>query len=321
MIGWGLPAQAQEAFVDDATCPNTGSGTSGDPYCEIQTAIDNANSGDVIDVAAGTYAEGIVVNKALTIQGNNAGTPGSGTRAEESTIVPEPSEGGGPPPPFLISVASSNVTIDGFEFDAQSNVPTGIGVQSGGETPVVESTVIQNNVFENFPSGVTISIFETTIDIPFGVGIAGVGPSTENEFANNLFQNFGDYQPPTDNGPETEGEPERASIGIAVVDGFEASIENNRIDNVAFGVLMTQGRLPMPMGGGPIGEPILGQEPGSRDAQAQPANAGIAHVSGGQITNVHRGIVFYPGQQDATYYGGGSRNQWSRRVWHCIVPF
>ena len=52
-------AHAGTIHVDDDTCPGPGGGTEGDPYCSIQTAIDNAVDTDEIVVAPGTYFEAI----------------------------------------------------------------------------------------------------------------------------------------------------------------------------------------------------------------------------------------------------------------------
>ncbi len=67
---------ATTIYVDDDTCPSTGSGTIGDPYCSIQTAISNASAGDTIQVAAGTYYEYNILwdDKDLVIQGDGAST-------------------------------------------------------------------------------------------------------------------------------------------------------------------------------------------------------------------------------------------------------
>ncbi len=41
-------AQAGTIYVDDDNCPGPGNGTVGDPYCSIQTAIDNAVDTDEV---------------------------------------------------------------------------------------------------------------------------------------------------------------------------------------------------------------------------------------------------------------------------------
>ncbi len=46
-------AQAATIHVDVANCPGPGNGSEADPYCSIQTAIDNAVDTDEIVVAPG----------------------------------------------------------------------------------------------------------------------------------------------------------------------------------------------------------------------------------------------------------------------------
>ncbi len=54
--------------VDAANCPGPGSGSVRDPYCSIQTAIDDAVDTDEIVVAPGTYFETInFIGKAITV--------------------------------------------------------------------------------------------------------------------------------------------------------------------------------------------------------------------------------------------------------------
>ncbi len=52
-------AQAATIHVGIANCPGPGDGSEPDPYCSIQTAIDNAVDADEIVVAPGTYFEAI----------------------------------------------------------------------------------------------------------------------------------------------------------------------------------------------------------------------------------------------------------------------
>ena len=57
-----------QTYVDDDNCPGPGDGSVGDPYCSIQTAIDNALDGDEIVVAPGIYVESLnFLGKAITV--------------------------------------------------------------------------------------------------------------------------------------------------------------------------------------------------------------------------------------------------------------
>ncbi len=64
--------QAATIYVDIANCPGPGDGSIGNPYCKIQTAIDNAVNTDEIVVAPGTYFETIhFLGRAITLRSSD----------------------------------------------------------------------------------------------------------------------------------------------------------------------------------------------------------------------------------------------------------
>lgn len=97
-----IPCNTAEQVTNSAT---------GVSYCTIQEAIDAATGGigEILSVTAGNYPENVVVNKALTISGANAGIA-CGSRVAESVIAPSSGV------PF--TVTADGVTINGFEITA-----------------------------------------------------------------------------------------------------------------------------------------------------------------------------------------------------------
>ncbi len=71
-------------------------------YINIQDAIDNASSGDIIRVYAGIYLEDIVINKTLTLQGNGS----------NSTII------NGQGSNIVVHIISNWVNISGFTINS-----------------------------------------------------------------------------------------------------------------------------------------------------------------------------------------------------------
>lgn len=132
-----VPLQ-QTRYVDDSgsdalnLCTDTAS-----PCRTIQWAVDRAFDGDTIEVRAGTYAETVLVDKAIIVNGNRAGvtattrTAGAGT---ESILDVSGLEYG-------FDVASSGVTIDGF--DIRGNIATWAGIRMFG---AFDSVILQNNL-------------------------------------------------------------------------------------------------------------------------------------------------------------------------------
>jgi parallel beta-helix repeat protein len=131
-------------YVDDND--NTCSGQS-PCYAGIQDAVDAANSGDTIIVAAGTYTE-VIVTKPLILLGNQNGFDARNRNTPDESVVTCCVTNVGNPAGFLVQVG--NVTIDGFQVQsASSPSATGPGIYLFGSTTgnKVLNNILQNNVF------------------------------------------------------------------------------------------------------------------------------------------------------------------------------
>ncbi|MEO8665599.1 MAG: DUF1565 domain-containing protein, partial [Ignavibacteria bacterium] len=173
-------------------------------YPTIQSAINAANNGDIIMVAAGTYQEDIIMNKQLSVRGANyliSPNP-SGSRGAESIIQPATSQPDPNAPSyeinFYLGPNGSNSTIDGFTFDGDN--PTlvssvninGANIDAADAIAAYDgmaNTKITNNIikninytgvdFDNFVNGVATfdniimnnNFDNVNVDADFGVGV------------------------------------------------------------------------------------------------------------------------------------------------------
>ncbi|MHB1376515.1 MAG: DUF4214 domain-containing protein [Candidatus Humimicrobiaceae bacterium] len=121
----------------------------GETYTTIQTAIDAASAGDTITVKAGTYNEAIIVNKAITLLGAQAGADARTRTGSESVIDPNAPDGGASKS-WVIKVTSSNVTIDGFTVQnpTLNYGSSGLLYVDAGSS-YYENLFFRNNILQN----------------------------------------------------------------------------------------------------------------------------------------------------------------------------
>lgn len=126
-------------------------------YATIQAAINAASPGDTINVAAGTYAENIVLLKSLTLLGPNANVnPNTETRNPEAVWQ---SANTGKWPLRILSLnddgkpAISNVVVKGFRFLGRSDVANTAGIVNYMQLVMTNSVTIENNIFADFSNG------------------------------------------------------------------------------------------------------------------------------------------------------------------------
>jgi parallel beta-helix repeat protein len=104
-------------------------------FSTIQQAINAADPGDIIFVKAGTYYENVVVNKSITLVGENKTT----------TIIDGNYIGN------VILITAQNVTITGFTIrnSGSGSIAAGIKVEAS-------YAVIQNNIIKNTSNGIRV---------------------------------------------------------------------------------------------------------------------------------------------------------------------
>ena len=113
----------------------------------IQSAVDAATAGDIINVAQGTFSEAVTVNKTLTLQGNQFGVDArqagrTGAAATETVV-----NGNAGVTPF--NVTASNVVLNGFTVSGNTSAALygyGVRVAPGTSGTHVLDNIVQDNI-------------------------------------------------------------------------------------------------------------------------------------------------------------------------------
>ena len=111
-------------------------------HSSIQRAVDAATDGDVLECLAGTFAESVTIDEAITLKGANYDiSPNTGTRGTE-TFIEVPGSAG------ALLVSANGVVVNGFTIQASSTYTA-----TGGNTLFAitgNDAEIKNNIFTSY---------------------------------------------------------------------------------------------------------------------------------------------------------------------------
>ena len=105
-----------------------------DAFATVQAGMDAVASGGTVNVAAGSYAQNLLVSKALSLLGPNAGKAGYALDRVSEAILYPASVGYDfnlPSAVTILRIVSPDVTVDGFKLDGDNPSLPG-GVSMGG---------------------------------------------------------------------------------------------------------------------------------------------------------------------------------------------
>jgi len=196
-------------------------------YLTIQEATNAANPGDIVEVAAGTYYENVVVNKSLSLIGEN-----------KSTTIIDGSWTGA-----VLNITADDVKIAGFTI--RNSGPSGwFGIYIFSSSNTISGNIISDNldgIFLRSSSGNTIS--GNMISPYYGVGIWLEDYSNNNTLNGNIM----------DPGPGLD------QIGILVAYSRDNVISDNIIlKNGYYGIRLFQSQLNKIIGNNIINNGLFG---------------------------------------------------------------
>lgn len=174
-----LPTQQAEAQAAITVCPEVGACD----YQTIQAAINAASAGDTVNVAAGTYVEDVIVNKAITLQG--AGMETTAIVATDGNKTP-------------LTFSTNDATVSGFhitheytqtELDAWNFNNNGVTFNqftTGNTLQNCKVTKSRNGVYINRASGNKL-LGNTIENNRTGINLTNTVDDTE--IKDNIIQN------------------------------------------------------------------------------------------------------------------------------------
>lgn len=209
-----LLVAAAAASAGAATCsvPSTG-------YPTIQSAVDDSTC-TAVNVAAGTYLENVSINRAVVLNGAQAGQPISGRVSggwSESTVIGANPTGSQP----VFAIGASSVILDGFtvKTSVTTGAATGIQIRPGTDDAVVLNNFIDDIVTTDAAGRAQgIHIQNGTMNMNIGGNI--IGDVTSSGTAAGIL--FGDDDATV--GPQTSFLHDNTITNVTSADGGAAGV-------------------------------------------------------------------------------------------------
>lgn len=288
------PGTIQVDVNDGACVSGTGQG---DPYsvvyCSIQDAIDDAVGGDTINVAAGTYAEQVVINKSLTLVGAGAGTTTIKAPASRTGTVAE----GLVTWDYIVAAYPSSGTIDvrieGFTIDAN------------GENAMNTDTQCFAGVFFRDVDGANAGLYSCTVN-NFGSYNGGWSGTYGTWMGNSGVKIYGASDLTVDDN----------QISDYTVNGVTASGSSSDVtitDNTVTGSATTQAGVQLRDGTGDISGNTISGHTNSIGIYLYDAAVGVTVDGGNTFSNNNIGL-FLEGTSGATIDGNTFTNNLLRSI-------
>jgi len=216
-----------------------------DDYLTIQEAVNHANPGDTIIVAAGTYDEQVAVNRSLTIQGEGDATIVKPSSASKLTTILSGQWGGATKQIAGIIVAnvtlSGSVTIKNLKVDCTgvTSKPSGADYLAGifyRETGGVIDSVnmLGGGAWSGGDRGygIYLSAVANTVSVEVkGSTITNYDKNGIDAHGNKLTVNIHDNTI-TGRGPLPSGD--EVQNGVVIMDGATGTVNHNTISNMAY---------------------------------------------------------------------------------------
>jgi len=185
---------------------------------KIQRGVDAAQAGWNVNVQDGTYAELLVVDKAVKLLGANAGiNPNTGSRSDETIVVPPTNDVDNN---VIISLngALTGVAIDGFTIDGDNPAVSGGTAMGAADVNAAEGIAATGGVTDLLvKNNIVRNLNYAGVDIYNENG----SPTTGNLVTDNKFNNL---------------LPTVYGIGVLLYNNGYANVTNNVMTAVRIGV-------------------------------------------------------------------------------------